>query len=491
VRVSWLEGIAPRTLSDHERDWLAAAEAHYHAAAEADPAAAIARANLGWARELRGDGAAAVADYEHALEIEPTLFAARRNLATLLVRLGRDDDALRPFYDDMRSGRDGAGWLQELVSAAMRGGALDLAGRYARLLAQLRRGTPWYPATAQAEGLALPVEPQDSELTLPKLRHDVEQFEYLMRRGVLGVDFEAIVARYRAVIERLAIEGEDVRVPLDRDRHPEIADVFNRIVHVRDTPRAERALSDAWDPRDVEEQYLDQPLGLVVVDDFLRPEALDEVRAFCLESTLWMANRYAHGRLGAFFHEGFSCPLLTQIAEELRAAMPRVIVDRYPLRQIWGFKNDAFLPDGATTHADFAAVNVNFWITPDDANLDPESGGLVVYDVDAPLTWDFATYNGRSDIIKPFLRRHDAKAVTIPYHQNRAIIFNSDLFHASAGLRFKPGYENRRINVTMLYGDRQSDEHHANVSGPDLDGGVSGGPPAWRSAAFSRVRRSS
>jgi hypothetical protein len=44
-------------------------------------------------------------------------------------------------------------------------------------------------------------------------------------------------------------------------------------------------------------------------------------------------------------------------------------------------------------------VNVNFWITPDDANLDPERGGLIVWDVAAPLDWDFAKYNndeGRS-----------------------------------------------------------------------------------------------
>lgn len=30
-------------------------------------------------------------------------------------------------------------------------------------------------------------------------------------------------------------------------------------------------------------------------------------------------------------------------------------------------------------HADHAAVNLNFWVTPDEANLDPSSGGLVVY----------------------------------------------------------------------------------------------------------------
>ena len=35
--------------------------------------------------------------------------------------------------------------------------------------------------------------------------------------------------------------------------------------------------------------------------------------------------------------------------------------------------------NGIAVHADHAAVNLNFWVTPDDANLDPSSGGLVVY----------------------------------------------------------------------------------------------------------------
>lgn len=35
--------------------------------------------------------------------------------------------------------------------------------------------------------------------------------------------------------------------------------------------------------------------------------------------------------------------------------------------------------DGITIHADSASVNLNFWVTPDEANLDPTSGGLVVY----------------------------------------------------------------------------------------------------------------
>ena len=33
--------------------------------------------------------------------------------------------------------------------------------------------------------------------------------------------------------------------------------------------------------------------------------------------------------------------------------------------------------DGINAHADFAAINVNFWITPRSANLNKSSGGLV------------------------------------------------------------------------------------------------------------------
>jgi hypothetical protein len=206
---------------------------------------------------------------------------------------------------------------------------------------------------------------------------------------------------------------------------------------------------------------------------------------------VWSANRYVHGRLGAFFRDGFNCPLLLQVAEELRRALPRVIGDRYPLRQLWGFKNGTYLPGDSTVHADFAAVNVNFWLTPDAANLDETTGGLVVYDVDAPLSWDFNTYNGQGDVIAPFLDRQCSRSITIPYRQNRAIIFNSDLFHGTAELRFRPGYENRRINVTMLYGDREHDVHHPRLARPDPMGDSTGSFASWRSAAFSPSRRAS
>jgi tetratricopeptide (TPR) repeat protein len=191
---------------------------------------------------------------------------------------------------------------------------------------------------------------------------------------------------------------------------------------------------------------------IVVIDNFLTDEALEKLRRFCWDSQIWKTG-YPNGYLGAMPETGFASPLLAQIADELRDSYP-AIFRNLPLHYLWAFKYDSSLK-GINIHADEAAVNVNFWITPDEANLDPESGGLVVWDVAAPLDWDFDKYNGGdyADIHR-FLAEHNARSVTIPYRANRAVIFDSDLFHETDTIRFKDGYLNRRINVTLLYGRR-------------------------------------
>jgi hypothetical protein len=466
------------------RGQFADAERCARAVIQLRPNHAVAHNDLGYAQQMQGDSDAAVAAYRKALQLDPNLRLARRNLALLLARLGQRDESLLLCHAELRTGSEGLHWLRDVVSTAMAAHDLSFAGEMAWIVATLRLGSAWHPRGRDQALEPFPIMEPEHRLTIPKLQHDIEQFLYLQEQGLFGAELTPIIEDYRRVIESLASRVQ-VSEPLEGKNKQAIGHVYNRIIHVRHTPRLRRALSDAWDATAVENKYLSFAPGVVVVDDFLSSEALREVRQFCLESTVWSTNRYAHGRLGAFFHDGFNCPLLLQIAEELRAAMPRVIGDSHPLKQLWGFKNSHQLPGDSTTHADFAAVNVNFWITPHDANLDDSTGGLVIYNVDAPLHWDFATYNGRSDIIKPFLVRQQAAAVTIPYRSNRAVIFNSDLFHGTAEVKFRPGYENRRINVTMLYGVREDDHRH--FARPDPMTNPRAG--AWRSAAFARARR--
>jgi hypothetical protein len=172
-----------------------------------------------------------------------------------------------------------------------------------------------------------------------------------------------------------------------------------------------------------------------------------------LEATIWK-REYDNGYFGAFLGDGLACPVLLQIAEELRGRFP-TIFQQHRLTQVWAFKQDS-ARKGLNMHADPAAVNVNFWLTPDEANLDPEHGGLIVWDKEAPADWNFKDYNSsrHEPKVREFLRASGARPVTIPYRANRAVVFNSDLFHETDRLQFRDDYESRRINVTLLYGRR-------------------------------------
>jgi hypothetical protein len=153
--------------------------------------------------------------------------------------------------------------------------------------------------------------------------------------------------------------------------------------------------------------------------------------------------------------DGFCCPLLLQVADELRHALPGIF-GGHSLRRLWAFKYDSRL-GGIPIHADFAAVNVNFWITPDEANLDRDGGGLIVWNKRMPGDWELWRYKDDIPAIREFLAGSRAKSLEVPYRQNRAVMLNSDLFHETGKLSFRDGYENRRINITMLFGRRQKD----------------------------------
>lgn len=241
-------------------------------------------------------------------------------------------------------------------------------------------------------------------------------------------------------------------MPVDAAIARAIEPLFNRLIHREDCNRLEGgALNPDVDWRTCEQRYLDADPEVVYIDGFLRPEALERLRRFCLASTVWKTPR-PYGYMGALFGDGFATPLLLQIITELRQRMPSAL-GPHALAQAWAYKYDSTL-SGINIHADCAAVNLNFWITPDTANLDPESGGLVLWDKKPPADWGLMrTQNPDKSEILAFLESSGAKTITVPHRQNRMVMFHSALFHRTDFPKFRDGYENRRINVTLLYGN--------------------------------------
>ncbi len=278
----------------------------------------------------------------------------------------------------------------------------------------------------------------------PRVRHDYEQLDLLRRRGKLNPAGRDALRVLQPFYEQ---SGNTARTFAPQGA---LADAFKKAlcdIHYYPDPVFNEVALGANDFATLEAQYAAE--NIVVIDNFLSAEALGELRRYSEEATVWKVYN-AGGYTAGLMVKGFAPRVLLAIADELRHKMPQII-QHYPLLQAWGFKYDQRL-QGITLHADFARVNVNFWITPDEACEDPTTGGMVVYNHPVPKSWTFEDYNVNPPKLKAFLKVHDATPLRVPYRANRCVLFDSSLIHVTDELHFKPGFENRRVNITLLFG---------------------------------------
>jgi Tetratricopeptide repeat len=430
----------------------AALAAYREALALGAPAAQI-ELQLGALHAGLGEGERAEAHLRRAIDLAPQDPDPLCVLGTVMNDLRRFDDAaalleralaLRPDFAEAHFNLG----LARFERSDFRGAARSFAR-----CATLKRGVPWDEARR-----ALGDEPSprfaadDMAVNEVKLRHDCEQIEYLLAQGRLPPGYRDVLEDYRALLQEIRGKvGIGGAVDFDAARHPLVARTYKRPLYIDASPAPQPPfVNPRLDWPGIERRYLAAAPNLVAVDELLTPPALAALRRFCLESTFW--NNLKPGYLGAYFFDGFCSELLLGVALELRERLPAVMRGS-PLQMMWGYKCESRLP-GLAAHADDAAVNVNFWITGDEANLDPAHGGLLVYPQDAPAEWGFAKYNTDAATIQRYLDSTGELPVRVPYRANRAVIFDSDLFHATDQPVFREGYANRRINITFLYGQR-------------------------------------
>jgi tetratricopeptide (TPR) repeat protein len=450
----------------------------YRRAVAVNPRYSEAWTNLGNALRDQGEMSAAVEAYEQAAAIAPSSPEVLNNLGVAYKELDRLDDAITCYRRALAAKPSHVEAHNNLGLALMEDGQIPAAIASFEQALSLR---PDYPAARYNLGLACLWAGQENRAVVllweaarakhdhrgkvsesfvyrSRLKHDVEQIEYLQRQGVLGVEVDSYrdaLRRLRKEVDSLAAPGN--RVPIPPTLIEMVAPSFNALLHVAPCERLpDCALNPELDASAVEERYYATHPEVTHIDHLLKPEALDRLRRFCWESTIWKKD-YENGYIGAFLGDGFATPLLFQIATELRLKFPRIFKE-HRLTQAWAFKQDS-TRRGLNIHADAAAVNVNFWITADDANLNPNAGGLVVWDKEAPRHWNFKTYNSERNRPKilEWLRQVGGQTVRIPYRANRAVVFNSDLFHETDEVSFKDDYTSRRINITLLYGYRLKD----------------------------------
>lgn len=350
-----------------------------------------------------GEAVEAEAVIRKGMEISPGNADLEFNLGYVMAAQGRYDDAIAAYRRAVALRPDMADAHYHLGSLLTEHGSVSEGFQHLMRRAELVYGTGKAP-------------PRSKPAPLHKIKHDREQRDYLAGG----------------------------KAPPDA---PEVDDMF----HLGDGARiAGSTINQANATPEMMAEWRDAWPQMVVLEDFLVPEALERLRDYCARSTIWR-RIYAAGYIGATPPDGFACPLLAQIAEDIVATWPEIFGPHH-FAYLGAFKYDSELSTGTNIHADFSAVNVNFYIAPDEANLDPESGGMKIWDVAVDNEADMRRFNSDEAAVTAYLKANDAKAFIVPHRANRAVIFKSSLIHKTDDCHFAEGYLNKRINVSLLFG---------------------------------------
>ena len=414
----------------------------FQKAIEIQPNYSPAHNNLGLTFKELGEFEKAVKCFQTAIEIQPNYSSAHNNLGVTFKALGEFKKAISCYQKALKF-RPNSIAAQTNISNIY----TNQLDNFEKAINESYKTLKMHSDTTQFI---------NQKISLYRLKHDVQQAKYLSSKNynINGIEkFQKIGS------EILKREGNrennktlSQKILLSHDEIKSLLPYY-KANHIYQTKKISTyCINPNKNWQDVEEQYFNSSKQIIYIDNFLSDEAIRELREFCLVSKIW-SREYIGKYLGAFSDNGFISPMHLQIAVELKQKLPKLF-GKHNLDKFWGFKYDSTLGEGIGIHADFALINLNFWITPDEFNNDKNAGGLKVYDAAAPENWTFHRYNRHTKEIYQFLNEKKANCINVPYKFNRAVLFNSAYFHETDKINFKDEYEARRINITYLFGTR-------------------------------------
>jgi len=189
-----------------------------------------------------------------------------------------------------------------------------------------------------------------------------------------------------------------------------------------------------------------EPHPFVVIDDFLKPRVLKDIREMLTNDGGWAPKNWQVNQL---FNREPPFPYFDRLIEELSKEIPSIL-DGSQLVKHWAVA--CHENEGLHVHSDNASIAVNFWITDDSYNLAPDSGGLNLYKLKRSEKMRVHEFNAMPWAGKYFEKMQPDLLVKVPYKMNRAVIFDAAIFHATDTVSFKAdSLESVRVGVTMAF----------------------------------------
>src|SRR5262245_528903 len=296
-----LEAMLQTAVGHHRAGRLSEAERLYRDILQVLPDHPVVSNSLGIALKAQGKSAEAEAVFRRLASVAPDYAPAHSNLGNILFEQRKHEEAEASYRRALEARPDMVDALKNLGLVIVDGGRPIESFPWFRRHAELVYGNP--------AGAGEPSPPH-------KIQHDQEQREYLKESGA-----------FNGAVPPFHLEaGERV---------------------------AGRAVNPDASGGEISARWQASSPQIVVIDNLLTDDALQRIRQYCWRSTIWQ-KPYPNGYLGAMPEHGFVCPLLAQVADELRSAYPAIVGD-HPLFRWWAFKYDSSLR-GINIHADFAAV---------------------------------------------------------------------------------------------------------------------------------------
>lgn len=228
-------------------------------------------------------------------------------------------------------------------------------------------------------------------------------------------------------------------------------------------------------PRDwgsVERDFLSDPeYNYAVVDDLLPVDVLEDFRLRFLQHWGWRQKEWISRNLHNWQPD---LPHFGDIGRALQSALPHVL-GGLDLVEYWGlmYPTNTY----GRLHVDLGGVAVSIWLTADEYNMDPSTGGLVIYRTKRPADW-YVSEGLIDDAAEAYLSQHDPEEFRkIPYRCNRMVLFDGTHFHKTDTMRFaEVGPESYRINAALSFDDRDAFERRKQewlaVAGKSADPGI-------------------
>ena len=442
--------IKPNYLSAHnniglilkELDDLKDSKNAFLKALEIDPNCIEAIFNLGIVYRELGDFEHSAKCYKKVIKIKPNFIVAHNRLGNVYKKKGEYHKAVEHFKIALK------------LNPSSIEAQVNISNIYISQLDNFESGI-----SASHEALRMHHDKSQfnyQSIPLHRLKHDVEQAKYLFSENFKLKGINEFIKLGNAILKRKennsAKNNFSKKIFINKDEETTLLPFYKSNYVYKTSHISNGCINPNKNWESVEEEYFNSKKQIIYIDNFLSDQAARELQKFCLKSKIWIEEKQ-NSYLGSFSDKGFISTLHLQIALELKNKLPRLF-GKHRLGRFWAFKYDTSLGKGINVHADFALINLNFWITPDEYNNDKSGGGLKVYDIAAPQDWSFRKYNTNAKEIYKFLKSKKANCINIPYKFNRAVLFNSDYFHETDKINFKDEYKARRINITYLFGDR-------------------------------------